>query len=43
MLLDSQRMLIDAKMDYYKALVEYNMNLADLERTVGLNLDEVKK
>ena len=43
MLLDSQRMLIEAKMDYYKSLVEYNMNLADLERTVGLNLDEVKK
>lgn len=43
MLLDSERMLIETKMDYYKALVEYNMNLADLERTVGLNLDEVKK
>ncbi len=43
MLLDSERMLIEAKMSYYKALVEYNMNLADLERTVGLNLDEVKK
>ncbi|MFA4842585.1 MAG: TolC family protein [Candidatus Omnitrophota bacterium] len=38
MLLDSQRMFIETKMNYYKALVEYNMNLADLERTVGGNL-----
>lgn len=38
MLLDSQRMLIDTQMYYYKALVEYNMNLADLERAVGGNL-----
>ena len=38
MLLDSERMLIETKMSYYKALVEYNMNLADLERTVGIDL-----
>ena len=38
MLLDSQRMLVETRMNYYKALVEYNMNLADLERTVGINL-----
>jgi len=37
-LLDSQRMLIETKMSYYKSLVEYNMNLADLERTVGTSL-----
>lgn len=43
MLLDSERMLIETKMAYYKALVEYNMNVADLERTVGLDLREVKK
>jgi len=43
MLLDNERMLIETRMNYYKALVEYNMNLADLERAVGLNLDEVKK
>lgn len=43
MLLDSQRMLIETKMEYFRALVEYNMNLADLERTVGINLDEVKR
>jgi len=36
MLLDSQRMLVETKMEYYKALVEYNMNLADLERQVGM-------
>ncbi|MCM8779507.1 MAG: TolC family protein [Candidatus Omnitrophica bacterium] len=43
MLLDTQRMLIETKMSYYKALVEYNVNLADLERTVGMQLSEVKK
>jgi outer membrane protein TolC len=42
-LLDSERMLIDTKMDYYKALVEYYMNLADLERNVGRDLREVKE
>ncbi len=45
-LLDTQRMLVDTKMGYYKALVEYNMNVADLERTVGLSYPvnpEVKK
>jgi len=38
MLLDSERMLVETKMDYYKALVEYYMNLADLEKTVGVDL-----
>lgn len=38
MLLDSERMLIETKMGYYKALVDYNMNLADLERALGLDL-----
>ena len=38
MLLDAHRMLVETKMNYYQALVEYNMNLADLERTVGANL-----
>ena len=37
-LLDNQRMLVETRMDYYRALVEYNMNLADLERTVGISL-----
>lgn len=38
MLLDNQRMLVETRMNYYKALVEYNMNLADLERRVGVSL-----
>ncbi len=42
MLLDSERMLVETKMNYYSALVEYYMNFADLERTVGLNFSEVK-
>jgi len=42
-LLDAYRMLVETKMNYYQALVEYNMNLADLERKVGLDLSEVKK
>lgn len=37
-LLDTQRMYIQTKLEYYNALVEYNMNLADLERTVGASL-----
>ncbi len=40
MLLDSERMLIETRMNYYKALVEYNMSLADLERTIGTDLRE---
>lgn len=43
MLLDSERMLIETKMNYYMALVEYNMNLAGLEKTVGLDLREAKR
>ena len=39
-LLDSHRMLVETKMNYYKALVEYNMNLADLERNVGIGLTQ---
>mgnify|MGYP001614870708 CR=1 FL=1 len=42
MLLDNQRMLIETKMSYYTALVEYNMNLADLERTVGMEFNSPK-
>lgn len=42
MLLDSERMLVQTKMNYYSALVEYNMNLSDLERAVGISLSEVR-
>lgn len=39
-LLDTLRMFIETRMDYYKALVGYNTHLADLERTVGLSFSE---
>jgi len=39
-LLDNQRMFIETKLQYYKALVEYDMNMADLERQVGGSLSE---
>lgn len=42
-LLDNIRMLVETEMSYYRALVEYNMNLSDLERIVGVNMNEVKK
>lgn len=42
-LLDNQRMLVETRMKYYKALVDYYMNSNDLERQVGVNLKEVKK
>lgn len=42
-LLDNERMLIETEMNYYNMLVEYNTNLADLERTVGLELTGVDK
>lgn len=38
MLLDSERMLIETKMNYYAALVDYNTNLSDLERAIGIDL-----
>ncbi len=39
-LIDNQRMLVETKMNYFKALVEYNTNLADLERNVGAGLTQ---
>ena len=42
MLLDSERMLVETKMDYFESLIEYHMNLTELERTVGIDLCEVK-
>lgn len=38
MLIDSARIYIDAKLDYYRSLVEYNLNLSELEKEVGLSL-----
>lgn len=40
LLLDSQRMLIDAKMQYYQALVDYHAGVADLERAAGVALPQ---
>ena len=37
-LLDAQRTIRDARMGYYKALVDYEQSLADLERAVGKEL-----
>jgi hypothetical protein len=36
-------MLLDTQMGYYNALVDYNINLADLEWAVGGFLNEVEK
>lgn len=43
LLLDTIRMLLENKMSYYKALIEYNTDLADLERIIGKQLSEVSK
>ncbi|MBP7088055.1 MAG: TolC family protein [Candidatus Omnitrophica bacterium] len=42
LLLDTERMLIETKIDYYNVLVEYNARLSDLERYIGISLSEVK-
>lgn len=42
MLLDSERMLIKTKLDYYRALAGYNMSLSDLEKYVGVSLRGAK-
>jgi outer membrane protein, heavy metal efflux system len=41
-LLDSERMLIDTRMEYYRAVVEFNTAVVDLERAAGIGLGEVK-
>jgi outer membrane protein TolC len=38
-LLDSQRMLLEFKLDYFKALVDLEISLAELERAVGTHLE----
>lgn len=44
-LLDSQRMLLEIKLDYYRALIDLQIAQADLERAVGKDIyyDEVDK
>lgn len=37
--LDSQRMLFNFKLDHYKAILDLRVALADLERTVGIDVD----
>lgn len=37
-LIDSQRTLLDAKLQYYKALTEHEQNIARMEKTVGVEL-----
>jgi outer membrane protein TolC len=41
-LLDSQRMLIEFKLDHYRAILDFRVALADLERTVGVDIDSIK-
>lgn len=40
-LLDSQRMLIDFKLDHYRAILDFRVALADLERAVGADLSSL--
>jgi outer membrane protein, heavy metal efflux system len=42
-LLDAQRTIRDARLGYYKAMVDYEQSLADLDRAVGLDLAQLKK
>ncbi|MBM4055295.1 MAG: TolC family protein [Planctomycetes bacterium] len=37
-LVDSQRMLLNSQLQYYKSVVDYETNLANLERAVGVRL-----
>lgn len=36
--IDNQRTLLDAQLDYYRALSEFDQAIADLERTIGTDL-----
>lgn len=42
-LLDSQRNLEDFKIDHYKAILELRIALADLEKAMGITLDELQE
>ena len=42
-LLDAQRTIRDSRLGYYKAMVDYEQSLADLDRAVGLDLSQLKK
>jgi len=42
-LLDAQRTIRDTRMGYYKALVDYQQSLADLDRAVGEDVSQLGK
>jgi outer membrane protein TolC len=42
-LVDSQRMLIDAHMEYYRALIDYYIGLSELKRAVGGEVEGVQQ
>ena len=42
-LLDAQRTIRDTRVGYYKALVDYEQSLADLDRAVGVDLSQLGK
>ena len=39
-LLDSQRMFLEFKLDYYKTLIDLEVRVADLEKAVGMRLEK---
>jgi len=42
-LLDAQRTIRDTRMGYYRALVDYEQSLADLDRAVGVDVSQLGK
>ncbi|MCX5714903.1 MAG: TolC family protein [Candidatus Omnitrophica bacterium] len=42
-LLDTLRMVLETKMSYYRALVDYHMSLTDLEFSTGVDLMNIKE
>jgi outer membrane protein, heavy metal efflux system len=41
MLIDAERMLVMAKLDYHRAVMSLLTSLAQLERATGVNIDEI--
>ncbi|MFH1458755.1 MAG: TolC family protein [Candidatus Omnitrophota bacterium] len=41
-ILDNQRMLIETKIEYYRALIDFNIGVSDLEKMVGMDISEEK-
>ena len=42
-LIDSERILLNFKIAYYRAVADYEKSVADLERAVGINVENIKK